>query len=76
MNVMNTGGIEAKSQKTKDSKYFKDFPEIRQMNCLTMKSKKPSLLPNGSICQRPITIDKKNFSFNIPVPSIHWPILS
>lgn len=45
----------------KVNKYFKPYPEIRQINQLISKKKKPFLLPNGSKCMRPWKIDGKQY---------------
>lgn len=37
----------------KTGKYFKPYPEIRQINHFIRKKKKPFLLPNGLKCMRP-----------------------
>lgn len=43
--------------KTKKTKYYEQYPEIRQRNLLTTNTKKPFLLLNGGICKFPLKID-------------------
>lgn len=42
---------------TKSTKYFNPCPEVRQMNLLIARKKKPFLLPNGSLSKYPVNID-------------------